>query len=106
MTQQTILPKKLKLTFERDVIATQSFELDVELIDTSYEPLDTPSISAKDYRATDPIEFDDRCFESLEEAAIEWFELRADGLTSEVGYMGEPAGNEIRVYGLPEEVKD
>ena len=53
-----------------------------------------------------PIEFDDRCFESLEEAAIEWFELRADGLTSEVGYMGEPAGNEIRVYGLPEEVKD
>jgi hypothetical protein len=37
MTQQTILPKKLKLTFERDVVATQSFELDVEVIDTSME---------------------------------------------------------------------
>jgi hypothetical protein len=106
MTQQITLPRKLKLTFERDVIATQSFELDVEVIDTSNEPLKQPSIWAKDYRTSDPIEFDDRCFATLEEAAIEWFELRADVLTSEVGYMGEPAGNEIRVYGLPEEVKD
>jgi|SRR5580692_368227 hypothetical protein len=93
----------MKIRFEREVLATQSFEVDVDVPDTSHEPLTSISIFAKAFRATDPLEFDDRCFDTLEEAARDWFDQRAHLLPSELTEFGDQSPEEVRVYDLPEE---